>query len=103
MQGTFILDRRTFEEFGYATRCGRSWDNTFYRSPEVFFARLGEHNNPPWLELLDLTEDCTEEDIKKAYLKMARIAHPDAGGSSEDFKRIRGAYEQAMEAVRSKA
>jgi DnaJ-class molecular chaperone len=43
------------------------------------------------LELLSLT---SREDVRKKYLKLSRLYHPDMeGGSTEKFQEIREAYE----------
>jgi DnaJ-class molecular chaperone len=42
---------------------------------------------------LGVQRDATEQDIKKAYRKLASKHHPDKGGDQEQFKRIQGAYE----------
>ena len=44
-------------------------------------------------ETLGVQRDATEQDIKKAYRKLASKHHPDKGGDQEQFKRIQGAYE----------
>lgn len=44
-------------------------------------------------EELELTPDCSFEDIKQQYRTLARIHHPDLGGDEEKFKRIKFAYE----------
>jgi len=44
------------------------------------------------LTILELREDATENDIKKAYKKQSKTAHPDVGGSKEAFQKISDAY-----------
>lgn len=44
-------------------------------------------------EELNLTPDCSFEEIKQQYRILARIHHPDLGGDEEKFKRIKFAYE----------
>ena len=44
-------------------------------------------------KLLELSPDCTSEEIKHAYRTLAQIHHPDKGGDEETFKKIKMAYE----------
>jgi curved DNA-binding protein CbpA len=44
-------------------------------------------------ELLDVEIDSRPEEIKKAYLKLSKIHHPDHGGNNEMFQEITKAYE----------
>lgn len=44
-------------------------------------------------ETLELTPNASENDIKKAYRKMAMKHHPDKGGDSAKFKEISAAFE----------
>lgn len=44
-------------------------------------------------EVLGLTKDASQDDIKKAYRKLAMKHHPDKGGNPEEFKKITNAYE----------
>jgi molecular chaperone DnaJ len=47
-------------------------------------------------EVLDLHHDASDEDIRKAYRRLARELHPDVNGdpdAEERFKEIAGAYE----------
>ena len=43
--------------------------------------------------VLDLEFDATIDDIKKAYKTLAKIRHPDKGGSNEAFNELKEAYE----------
>ena len=46
-----------------------------------------------YYELLGVKKDATADEIKKAFRKLARKHHPDAGGDEEKFKQISEAYE----------
>ena len=48
---------------------------------------------PDYYKTLGVSRGASSEEIKKAYRKKARTAHPDAGGSEEEFKKINEAYE----------
>ena len=65
----------------------------------------GSVNSEKWYEILGLTKDATDSDVKKAYRKMAVKYHPDKLiGVSEDIKNlaeekflaVKEAYEQIM-------
>jgi curved DNA-binding protein len=42
---------------------------------------------------LGIDKSATQEDIKKAYRKLASIHHPDKGGDTSTFQKIQAAYE----------
>lgn len=44
-------------------------------------------------EILGVARDASDDDIKKAFRKLAVKYHPDAGGDAETFKKISQAYE----------
>ena len=44
-------------------------------------------------DTLEIQKDASQNDIKKAYHKLAVKHHPDKGGDSEKFKQIAEAYE----------
>lgn len=44
-------------------------------------------------KILGLQSDASQDDVKKAYRKLARKHHPDKGGNEEEFKKCKQAYE----------
>jgi molecular chaperone DnaJ len=44
-------------------------------------------------EILGVSHNASDEDIKRAYRRLARELHPDAGGDEERFKELTTAYE----------
>lgn len=45
------------------------------------------------LRLLGLSEGFTDDDLRKAYRKAAKSAHPDLGGDAQKFMLIKEAHE----------
>jgi DnaJ family protein A protein 2 len=43
-------------------------------------------------DILSLTKDCTDKDIKKAFKKAALTSHPDKGGSDHLFQMVNESY-----------
>ena len=48
---------------------------------------------PDYYKTLGVSRNATSDEIKKAYRKLARTHHPDAGGDEARFKEINEAYE----------
>ena len=46
-----------------------------------------------YYDILGVKKDASSDEIKKAFRKLARKHHPDAGGDEEKFKEINEAYE----------
>lgn len=55
---------------------------------------------PEFMVLLELLPPYTADDVHKAYKARALKAHPDRGGSKDEFIRLQDAYEQAQEYVK---
>lgn len=49
--------------------------------------------NKDYYKTLGVDKSATESEIKKAFRKLARKHHPDAGGNEDTFKQINEAYE----------
>jgi DnaJ family protein A protein 2 len=54
-------------------------------------------------DTLNISKDCHQNDIKKAYRKLAMKEHPDKGGSQEKFKEINEAYSILSDPQKRKA
>lgn len=50
-------------------------------------------NTDTHYSILGVTEEATQEEIKKAYRRLAKENHPDKGGDEETFKKISVAYD----------
>ena len=51
------------------------------------------NSTPDYYKTLGVSRDASPEEIKKAFRKLARQHHPDAGGDEAKFKEINEAYE----------
>lgn len=55
-----------------------------------------------YYEILGVKRDATEDEIKRAFRKLAAQNHPDAGGDEEAFKKISEAYTTLSDAEKRK-
>ena len=53
----------------------------------------GDKSKETFYEILGLHEKCSDDEIKKAYRKLASQHHPDKGGDQATFKDISVAYD----------
>lgn len=63
------------------------------------FQQLPEPIN--FWEILSITPTKDAEYIKKVYINLAKIKHPDSGGSTEGFQELQTAYQQALQYAQS--
>jgi hypothetical protein len=59
-------------------------------------ALLLSDGRAPWWEILGVERDTDRAAIRNAFRALSKVHHPDAGGSEDDFKRLRKAYDDAM-------
>jgi hypothetical protein len=60
-------------------------------------ASAGIVTDRSWWQTLELSgPDVTYNEIQAAYRRLAKQHHPDAGGDSAEFEKIRKAYEEGM-------
>lgn len=55
-----------------------------------------------YYDILGVKRDATQDDIKKAFRKLAAKYHPDAGGDEEKFKEVSEAYTTLSDAEKRK-
>lgn len=95
---------RAIEEYGVVTneqRLGEMFSTFFLcfeATPDDTVLMLGD-GSKPWWETLSIRREASRAEIMNAYRALAKIHHPDAGGSAADFKRLRKAYEDGLQAV----
>jgi len=68
----------------------------FIATPDDSVLMLSD-GSKPWFEVLGVRPDAGREAIRNAYRALSKIHHPDNGGSADDFRRLRIAYEQGNE------
>jgi hypothetical protein len=98
---TFRLNRRMLEQEGYAFVPATAYADD---ADEIYFSN--EYTKAPvpaqikCIQMLNLSWPCTEAEVKGAYRKLVKSAHPDGGGSQELFLVLQEAYEQALQLCR---
>lgn len=61
--------------------------------PGMGGAPRGDVDTTKLYETLGVEKQATKKDIRKAYMKLSRVHHPDKGGDEHKFKEISAAYE----------
>jgi hypothetical protein len=67
----------------------------YQATPDDSALLLGD-SRAPWWEVLWIPRSSDRAAIRNAYLSLARIHHPDAGGDDASFARLNDAYKQAL-------
>ncbi len=98
----FRLDRQALGQNGYAFIPVTAY--VADTEEPMFFAkarheRTGSYERqlPKCLDMLRLSWPCTVTDVKEAYRKLVKCAHPDGGGDHDRFLALQEAYEQALQ------
>jgi hypothetical protein len=60
------------------------------------YAALPDPDQRNWWEVLHVAQTAGNEEIRQAYIKLAKQYHPDAGGDAVMFDQIQKAYDLAM-------
>ncbi len=73
-------------------------DEVRFLYPELFEAESTTNSGsgiPHWAIVLRVEPPFTLEKVRAAYRTRSKTAHPDAGGSHQDFLRLQSAYDEA--------
>lgn len=97
---TVWLNRATME------RDGKQYHTRFH---EYFYAEKPAPESDDWnwmgsrpvvsgdaLTTLGLSLPCTQTDVRRAYKRLAKSAHPDLGGSHTAFIKLKDAHDSAL-------
>jgi hypothetical protein len=93
-RGVYFTSSRT----GYAARqFDQIWQNR-YGAPGAAPPRM-QMPLAEGMQLLGVPPGYTREDINAAFRRMAKLAHPDAGGSGELFRRTVQARDRLLDSL----
>ncbi len=71
----------------------REIDTSIKKLTQEGTASMGYDKDLDPYRILGVEQSATREEIKKAFRKKARTAHPDYGGTNEEMIRVNAAYE----------
>ena len=71
-----------------------------YQGTRDVIPAWARRSNPLYFEALGLDDDCTEQDIKDAYRRLAEELHPDRGGDRARFLALKDHQRNALDHVR---
>lgn len=60
------------------------------------FAALPDPDAKMWWEVLNVARTASDEEIRRAYINLAKVHHPDRGGDAVLFDQLQKAYDAAM-------
>ena len=89
-----FLDRGTMERQGkqYHTR----FHEYFYATKPATDPEQRDTRQDSAHNVLNLPPFYTEDDVRRAYKRLARTAHPDSGGSNAAFIELKRAHDEAL-------
>jgi hypothetical protein len=98
---TLRPNRRTLEREGFAFVPATAYVED---AEEIYFIEERTKSSGgvqfKCMQALNLPWPCTEAEVKGAYRKLVKSAHPDGGGSEDMFLALQEAYEQALQLCR---
>jgi len=99
---TYRLDRKALERDGFAYIPASAVISD--DEEPLFFSQPGSIL-PVFacLKTLELSWPCTQEDVKAAYRRLVKTAHPDGGGDHARFLALQEAYDAALRLVSASA
>lgn len=74
----------------------RTWEHEKQRQQQ---RQTANNNMANAIKLLGSQEGFTEKDVKKAYRRLSKIHHPDAGGKEANFLKLKKAYDYIMNRI----
>lgn len=60
------------------------------------FAAIEAPKNSKWWEILGIGQNSSKEEIRQAWIRKAKVCHPDQGGSEQQMTIINRAYDEGM-------
>lgn len=107
---TFNLTRRKMEaegkqyhsrvhEYFYAEKPApesKDWNWAGSRSYSYSLPSFNQVFGMDCLTTLGLSLPCTRDDVRRAYKRLAKTAHPDLGGSHQEFIKLKNAHDSAL-------
>ena len=96
---TYYAVRSGYDGTIYDTFQGAWTTHSLQQSQSQLLPTMSTKNND-YYQLLELTYDATEQDIKRAYRKKARIVHPDKDTSDQavqQFQQLTRAYQTLLD------
>lgn len=80
-----------------AQRARQRWGCTNYEQAFRGYMAIPERcGGAAWWDVLAVPSNADRQTIEAAYTKLAKVCHPDVGGSADAFTTLRNAYEQAL-------
>ncbi len=71
-------------------------DDTVQAAFRGFQALPAPDTKRSWHEILSVPPNASKDKIKRSYRRLAKLAHPDNGGSAEQMAEINRAYKEAI-------
>ena len=90
-----------YSNYGFLSSTPAERPGGFYSKPWVLdsFRFFEQESYGPACAVLGLHWPVNREQVKRAYREKSKQAHPDVGGSADEFSAVQEAYEVLLDAV----